>query len=34
MNDEGFEIIKKKNEVCSILNKETKWRIGSDAINK
>lgn len=33
MNDEGFEIIK-KNEVCSILNKETKWRIGSDAINK
>lgn len=31
MNDEGFEIIKK---VCRILNKETKWRIGSDAINK
>lgn len=30
MNDEGFEIIKKKNQVCSIL----KWRIGSDAINK
>lgn len=33
MNDEGFEIIKKK-QVCSILNKKTKWRIGSDAINK
>lgn len=32
MNDEGFEIIKKK--VRRILNKETKWRIGSDAINK
>lgn len=33
MNDEGFEIIK-KNEVCSILNQEMKWRIGLDVINK
>lgn len=32
MNDEGFEIIKKK--VCRILNKEMKWRIGLDVINK